>query len=582
MKVEQNRMTSNGDHREPCAGGCDPVRRRFLLWALVLNFALVCGIACGGPGDSGSEPEGDGCPEDEVQCEDGECVDLEEDSEHCGDCQNSCSEVAGATADCQEGECRWECEESAEKFCDGRCIETKIDPAHCGECNRDCTENDEFDVPVCVDGGCQDGCDHDTEEACDGTCIDITVSDRHCGGCGQECRSTEQCVDGECEMSDFTIETVAESSGAAPKPDRFRDIETDSQYRPHVSFRDAEDGTVLYGLRTEQEWVFEEVYEEPGDSQIQDNTFSMAASLALNDADKPRIGFGTDNHGLELLGGNQKVARRGGELPVEGHWDIFAVGNGKSSSVIGKHSDLAIDSSGTFHLRFNRHHEKSTQYAVGGPGGWETETIEVDFRKAYHENVALDDDDVPHVVYGRGEEAPLDNYPRASEELVYAAASNGWEREVVNPADIFTSDSSFTLDEDGRPHIVAKTRGRFIFDARVYMRHEEGGWTFEGIGFDWDEYSDIYSGLAVERDDQGHFAGIDVDSEGTPHVSFLDGHGDMKYGRRVDDEWEIVEIEQRETFDTGYWTNIAVDDRGIPHIIYGLREDEVLRYATVE
>ena len=83
--------------------------------------------------------------------------------------------------------------------CGGECVAVNTNPDHCGECDNEC-EGEE----ACVGGECTTECMGDLE-LCDNQCVDLEIDSANCGACGDPCDDGEGCVgDGECvETVDF-------------------------------------------------------------------------------------------------------------------------------------------------------------------------------------------------------------------------------------------------------------------------------------------------------------------------------------------------------------------------------------------
>ena len=90
--------------------------------------------------DSDTRP---GCEGEQVDCGDG-CVDLDNDPQHCGACDNACDDDEV----CDQGACATICGEGLTP-CDGACVDLDVNPDHCGGCGVACLEGE-----VCVEGAC--------------------------------------------------------------------------------------------------------------------------------------------------------------------------------------------------------------------------------------------------------------------------------------------------------------------------------------------------------------------------------------------------------------------------------------------
>lgn len=122
------------------------------------------------------------------------CVDTRVDLNHCGDCHDLCTtDVDGASAVCDEGDCEWECDDGGKTACEDAqvCADTETDPDHCGGCGDSCGENE-----ICNGGNCQ--C-QDGFTNCNESCVDTDDDPDHCGDCNVGCSGdNDLCVDGDC------------------------------------------------------------------------------------------------------------------------------------------------------------------------------------------------------------------------------------------------------------------------------------------------------------------------------------------------------------------------------------------------
>lgn len=148
---------------------------RTLALCVALFFALSC------DGDRKST-----CAPGQTLCGD-VCVDLSNDSGHCGACDASCS----GTDVCSLGRCGATCSAGTDA-CDGVCRDLDTDLANCGDCGVACDSNQ-----VCSVGSCGTACTGGLQE-CDGVCRDLRADPLHCGACGTVCDSGEVCADGVC------------------------------------------------------------------------------------------------------------------------------------------------------------------------------------------------------------------------------------------------------------------------------------------------------------------------------------------------------------------------------------------------
>jgi hypothetical protein len=167
-----------------------------------------------------ARPVGERCPTGYALC-DGECIDLQNDSQHCG---SSCNEAVACNEynyndeeipakQCVAGSCQcspgW-------TLCGDRCVDLANDARHCG---KSCSAFAicDLDTETCDEGACVPlTCTDAAESACPAygpdervVCTDGTSDLQHCGGCnircnyqgegGEEIDPNKLCVEGQCD-----------------------------------------------------------------------------------------------------------------------------------------------------------------------------------------------------------------------------------------------------------------------------------------------------------------------------------------------------------------------------------------------
>ncbi len=162
---------------------------------------------------NGDNNNGDNNGDDPNQCQanetfcatgddQGHCVDLLSDLDHCGDCNQPChTDIDGATASCLTGSCDIHCDDELHR-CGDQCVERQSDADHCGACGNAC-ESDE----ACIDGSCELDCG-DGLQVCDDQCVDdafFSDSADHCGQCQDACtaapdNASPACTAGFCDF----------------------------------------------------------------------------------------------------------------------------------------------------------------------------------------------------------------------------------------------------------------------------------------------------------------------------------------------------------------------------------------------
>ncbi|MCA3013255.1 MAG: hypothetical protein INH41_12745, partial [Myxococcaceae bacterium] len=121
---------------------------------------------------------------------DGACVDLQNDSRHCGRCGAACE--SGSV--CRAGACTLSCQ-SRQTACGGRCVDTTTDTANCGACGRACPGGE-----ACQAGQCAVPCASGLA-VCGGRCVDTAADTANCGACGVLCPEGQACKEGRCLVS---------------------------------------------------------------------------------------------------------------------------------------------------------------------------------------------------------------------------------------------------------------------------------------------------------------------------------------------------------------------------------------------
>ena len=137
-------------------------------------------------GTSGEESTGPSCAKPLGFCGD-LCVDLENDPNHCGDCDQICAQ--GLT--CLEGQCGVACGPMA-VACGETCTDLDLDPNNCGECEHTCDPG-----IACLNGVCTPDC-AEGELLCGELCSNPNNDESNCGACDNSCPDDQLCVYGDC------------------------------------------------------------------------------------------------------------------------------------------------------------------------------------------------------------------------------------------------------------------------------------------------------------------------------------------------------------------------------------------------
>jgi hypothetical protein len=160
------------------------------------------------------------CPEHQTECG-GECVNLETDKEHCGECFLSC---LGGT-ECRNGRCESGCI-FGEVLCDGKCIDPYFDRKYCGAFNPCYGEGRGEECQsgtVCAGGRCTVSC-LDMQVHCGDVCVEPEKNNEFCGAsgdclgenAGEKCLNGTVCINGVCESTCLDGQVLCEGKCIDP------------------------------------------------------------------------------------------------------------------------------------------------------------------------------------------------------------------------------------------------------------------------------------------------------------------------------------------------------------------------------
>lgn len=150
-----------------------------------------------------------GCTGNFITCDQGDCqTDSQTDVQNCGGCGIDCNQLTGGSGFCDAGTCRASCF-GGQGDCDANPLDCETDFTandNCGECGTSCTPiTNGFSSCQDFGGGytCNSGCDNDFQD-CDaepGTCESNRLSDAdNCNGCGNSCGTAGICTGGGCDQ----------------------------------------------------------------------------------------------------------------------------------------------------------------------------------------------------------------------------------------------------------------------------------------------------------------------------------------------------------------------------------------------
>lgn len=157
-----------------------------------------------------------GCSADD--CCDGQCVNRDSSTRHCGVCGNGCP---GTT--CSGGSCTSACAQGFldcdQNIVNGCEVNAAMDPMHCGNCDIACPLDATCVSGVCM---CPEGaldCDGEPSNGCE---VASDSDPANCGGCGRACGPNQVCQAGSCTCAtgfadcDGTMDNGCEADLSAP------------------------------------------------------------------------------------------------------------------------------------------------------------------------------------------------------------------------------------------------------------------------------------------------------------------------------------------------------------------------------
>ncbi len=224
-------------------------------------------------------------------------------------------------------------------------------------------------------------------------------------------------------------------------------------------------------------------------------------------------------------------------------WHIETV---DSDDDVGWHNSLALDDNDYPHIAYlNYGINDYLKYARWDGNTWHIETVDDSTSLVgYFPSLALDSSGYPHISY----------HDRII-NLKYASWNgSSWQIEIADlagPGIYFPEKTSLALDSFDRPHI--SYYDGYNHDLK-YARWDGDEWIYSTV--DGGVYEYVGAGSSIS-----------LDSSNNPHISYQDfGSEDLKYAYWDDPVWRVETVDS--TGQTGYCSSLALDSFGYPHIAY--------------
>lgn len=274
-------------------------------------------------------------------------------------------------------------------------------------------------------------------------------------------------------------------------------------------------------------------------------------SLAIDGSGGLHISYSNRN-GTEL-----RYAFRGKR---DSHWYTMVVDRNA-----GSFDSLAVDSKGQPHIVYNSLNLTGLHYAHWDGTGWQKIIIDP-IRTNHYTSIQLDGQDHPRISYYR-EEYPDRHYALYLKYAYYDGKT--WYIQTVDHRFGSGKWNSIALDRSARPYIaysmvVAGNLGLAFLDGTTWKYSVADARGTDGSGY------------------VGYYNSVVLDSEGQPHIAYLDGTTrKLRYAWRQGDTWvrETVDLLGSLPSEPDHFS-LKLDQHGRPHIAYFNAGSGSLKYAS--
>ena len=278
--------------------------------------------------------------------------------------------------------------------------------------------------------------------------------------------------------------------------------------------------------------------------EIADVDGGVEPSLALDGEGRPHVAYGGNLAGTYEYG--LKYAWHDGST-----WQIEMVDDSVSP---GWHNSLALDSLDNPHIAYHDPGE-ALKYAHYYSGSWHIQAVQSGADLGEKASLALDSSGMPHIAY----------WDYTNHRIRYARRVGAdWQIETVVTfvATGYDTSLSFALDASDQPHIS-------YYDYDLYrLRYARK------VGSAWQ------SETVDPEDYRGQGCSLVVDAQGYPRISYA-GDG-LMYARYDGATWRITQVDAG--WSAGSRSSLALDGAGRPHIAYNIwaYPEHELRYARFD
>ena len=269
-------------------------------------------------------------------------------------------------------------------------------------------------------------------------------------------------------------------------------------------------------------------------------------SLALDSLGNPHvIYYDETNHALKHTYFNG----------IEWHAEVV-----DSNGNVGLDTSIAIDSTNNIHISYHDENNADLKYAKSIDNVWDIEVVDSVGDTGEISSITLDKNGDPHISYTN----------RYDFHLYHAYyVDDTWVIEKVDDKSVLYGSTSITFDLDGFVHILYYDVTPDHFSLKHAYKSNDG-WHLEII----DPY--LWGGFGTGG------ANIVFDNLGRSHIGYFDWAAlAVDYAWKINSIWnlEFVDVSDVNISFVGSYAALAVDSQGIPHMSYMDYMNLDLKYA---